>query len=460
MIVRTANDSILNSLLDGVMALVTVALMVQYSLLLATVTVCGAMLYALLRCCFGESLQMRTQEQIVAQTAESAHFLESLRCIRTVKVLAREQMRHQEWLTAAVDAANAKAIVGKLQVLFKAAGSAIGVVEQVSVFWLAMGAVIRHDMTVGAVVAFLAFREQFYQRVSSVVETLVDVKLLRVHADRVSDIVMARQDRGGQGGRDQGGRDQGGREQQRLGFLGGSISCTNVSFRYSQSSAYVLDNINLHVDEGEHIAITGTSGCGKSTLIALLLGLQQPVEGHVKISGVPLGALGRDELRQHVVAVSQDDVLFSGSIMQNIAAFDAEIDVEFAMSCARLVQIDEDILRMPMGYNTLVGESGDGLSGGQKQRICLARALYRRPRVLVMDEATSNLDVPTERLIAAAIKELGMTRITIAHRPETIRSAEKLYILHQGVLSEANSVELLPGEVAVQDSALRAHAEA
>jgi ATP-binding cassette subfamily B protein RaxB len=195
--------------------------------------------------------------------------------------------------------------------------------------------------------------------------------------------------------------------------------------------------VDLDVARGECVAIVGPSGCGKSTLLHLLLGLLTPTAGEIAIDGVPQRRPGG--LRGHAVAsVLQNDTLFAGSIADNISFFDAAPDQQRVEACARLAAIHDDIARLPMAYNTLVGFMGTTLSAGQQQRVLLARALYARPAILILDEATSHLDAQRESLIGLCLARLKMTRIIVAHRPETVAAADRVVRLDAG--------RLVPGE--------------
>ena len=186
----------------------------------------------------------------------------------------------------------------------------------------------------------------------------------------------------------------------------------------------LFKGLNITIEPGQSVAITGVSGCGKSTLMKIMLGLYIPDQGQVKVDGTALSQLGLRKYRGKVAAVMQDDQLLSGSIEDNISFFAAEKDNPWIVRCARMVGIRQDILKMPMGYHSLVGDLGSSLSGGQRQRVLLARALYQKPRILFLDEATSHLDAGLERAVNQAINELNISRIFIAHRPDTINSAE------------------------------------
>lgn len=420
-IVGTLNNNLIESLIDGVMSVLLLAIMLVYSPLLTAITVAGTGLYTLVRLFRSGPMRRLTRERVVAGAREASQFMETVRGIRVVKLFTREGGRQQEWLASAVDEANAVAALGKFRIIFKALSSLLGGAEQVLVFWVAMGMVVHHALTIGAVVAFTAYRGQFYKRVSSLVDNWMDLRMVEVHAQRLGDIVLTETEPGSAPG-----------QLERVGELPGTIECLGLRYRYSDFDPYVLDGVDLAIREGESVAIVGPSGCGKSTLLTLLVGLAQPSEGEIQVGGIPMSTLSTDVVRRHVACVMQDDTLFAGTVAENIAAFDGDLDIELATECAKKARLHEDIMRMPMGYNSLVGDLGGTLSGGQRQRLCIARALYRQPRILIMDEATSHLDVPTEREVNEAIKSLGITRVIVAHRPETIRTADRIVVLEGG----------------------------
>jgi ATP-binding cassette subfamily B protein RaxB len=199
-----------------------------------------------------------------------------------------------------------------------------------------------------------------------------------------------------------------------------------------------LCRCSLRLEAGESVAIVGPSGCGKTTLAKLMLGLLAPSEGEILIGGIDIRRLGLERYRGMVGAVMQDDQLFAGSIADNIAFFDTNVSPLKVEAAARLAAVHDDVAAMPMGYQTLVGDMGSSLSGGQKQRLILARALYRRPKLLVLDEATSHLDVARERQVNVAIARMKLTRIVIAHRPETIASADQVLAMEKGTVQKVS----------------------
>jgi len=215
-----------------------------------------------------------------------------------------------------------------------------------------------------------------------------------------------------------------------------SLELSDVDFAYSDSEEPVLKHLSLRIDPGDAVAIVGPSGCGKTTLLKCMLGILQPQAGVIRVGGVPLQQLGVRHWRDLIGTVMQEDQLFAGSIVDNITFFDADTDVAWAEQCARIAAVADEIEAMPMAWNTLVGDMGTSLSGGQRQRILLARALYKRPKFLFLDEATSALDVDREREVNTAIRQLEITRVIVAHRPETIASASRVIVLQDGKVAQ------------------------
>ena len=198
------------------------------------------------------------------------------------------------------------------------------------------------------------------------------------------------------------------------------------------------------IEAGESVAIVGPSGGGKTTLLKLMLGLLEPTRGEIWVGGQPLQRVGLRVWRDLVGVVMQDEPLFSGSVADNISFFSGEPDREWLQHCASVAAVHDEIEALPMGYNTLIGDMGSALSGGQKQRVLLARALYKRPLVLLLDEATSALDVERERNVNHALRQLALTRVVVAHRPETIAAASRVIALFEGrVVQNLRSVPLV-----------------
>jgi len=294
-------------------------------------------------------------------------------------------------------------------------------VDRVLIIFFAASAVMSGTLTVGMLIAFLAYKDQFSQRISTLLDTAIRLKLLTLHAERVADVALGETEEPVNAGSALVRLDSNGPRRPKA-----ALSVREISFRYGDNEPLVIGDFNLDVAPGECVAIVGPSGAGKTTLLKILAGLLRPSSGNVLLNDVPLQAIGLEYYRSQIGCVLQDDRLFAGSIAENIAAFDPDSSQERIQDAARLAAIHEEILRMPMGYATLVGDMGSSLSGGQIQRIVLARALFRGPRLLLLDEATSHLDDDNERLINASIRCLPIARVIVAHRRSTIEMADRI----------------------------------
>ncbi|WDD96180.1 peptidase domain-containing ABC transporter [Burkholderia sp. FERM BP-3421] len=422
---QTLTTSFLSAVIDGLMTIVTLGMMFLYSWKLALVALGAMLLYALLRWLWYRPLRRATEEQIVHAAKQQSHFLETVRGVKTIKLFNRQQERRASWLTLFVEQVNAGLHVQKLQLLYQQLNGLLFGLEGIAIIWLGARLVMDGQFTVGVLMAFNAYRMQFDSRVGSLIDKYFEVKMLQLQGERLADIVFAQSEPDASLRHVPGEADE----------LVASIETDQLAFRYADGEPLVLDGVSLSISPGESVAIVGPSGCGKTTLINVLLGLLAPTGGCVRIGGVEVERLGIERLRTLVGTVLQDDVLFAGSIADNISFFDPQADPRWVAECAQRAAVHADIVAMPMGYNTLVGDMGTVLSGGQKQRVLLARALYKRPRILVLDEATSHLDVQREQQVNAAVASLNMTRLIVAHRPETIASASRVILLNGGKIA-------------------------
>ena len=221
-----------------------------------------------------------------------------------------------------------------------------------------------------------------------------------------------------------------------LDHLSGSIEINHVSFRYTESMPYVLQNLSLKIKRGEYVAIVGRTGCGKSTLLRLLLGFEKPQKGGIFYDGRDIQMLDLKSLRRRIGVVLQAGNLFQGNIYSNISISNPSMTVDEAWKAAEMVGMKEDIEHMPMGMNTLIQEGGGGVSGGQKQRLMIARAIAGKPSILMFDEATSALDNITQKIVSDSLDTLNCTRIVIAHRLSTIRNCDRILMMEGGKIAE------------------------
>ena len=419
---RTLTSSFVEALIDGVMAVVTLAMMMVYSGSLTIVAACAVATYGLLRCGFYDPLRRATEEHIVHTAKQQSHFLETVRGVQSIKLFGRQEERRSRWLNLVVDAVNQDLATQKLGLGFRCANSLVFGVERVAIVWLGALLVLDGGFSVGMLFAFMAYKDQFSARVAGLVDKVIELRMLNLQGERLADIVFTPPEEEA----DIAPADP----------LDAALEVTGLSFRYSDMEPFVLMNCSLRVEPGESVAIVGPSGGGKTTLVKLMLGLLVPTDGRVLAGGIDIQKLGIDRFRKLVGTVMQDDQLFAGSIADNISFFDPVPDQAAIERYARMAAVHDDIAAMPMAYNTLIGDMGAALSGGQRQRILLARALYKQPKVLFLDEATSALDVQKERAVSEAIRSLELTRIIIAHRPETIASAERVIVLQAGRVAQ------------------------
>ncbi len=412
------------TLVDGALAFLTLVLMFVYSATLSLCAITALVIYAVIRISLFRAQRSAQEEVIVAGGREQSVLIESLHGIRALRLAGRETLRHALWQARMTDAVNGNIRSQRLTNWQITLQTTLFAIENVLSVWLAVGMVIKGGFSLGMVFAFLAYKTQFLVAAASLVEKASEFKMLGLHLDRLSDIALADEDIGFRSSHDAGLS------------LKGNIELRDICYRYGGDDPLVLQGVNLIVAAGESVAITGPSGGGKSTLLQILLGLAEPTSGEVLVDGLALRLFGHRSYHAQVAAVLQDDTLFGGSLGENISLFDEHSDLSRIRECARAAAIDEDIIAMAMGYETLVGEMGSALSGGQRQRVLLARALYRAPKILIMDEGTSHLDDVREREVNRAIASMGITRIIVAHRKETIASAERVYHLDKGVLVE------------------------
>ena len=443
---RTVSTAFIEAVVDGCMTVVLLGLMYRYSPLLTWICAGATVLYALSRALAYSPLRAAGAEQIAHTAQQESHLLETVRGLRSIKLFQRHDERRSAWLSLLVEQINAGLRAQKVQIALRLTNGVLFGVENVLAVYLGARAVLDAQFSIGMLIAFISYKRQFSSRLSALIDKAVELKLLRLHAERLADIVLTEPEQG---------RDSPGRL---LVNAGGSLDATvelrALRFRYAEHEPFVLDGVDLKVAAGESVAIVGASGCGKSTLIHVLLGVLPATSGEVLVGGVRLSSLDRDALRRTVASVTQNDSLFAGSLADNISFFDAGADQARIEECARLAAIHAEIAALPMGYNTNVGYFGATLSAGQQQRILLARALYARPAILVLDEATSHLDVKREILVSSAIRALNITRVIVAHRPQTAATADRIVTLDAGRI--VHDARIAPSSAALRRARLEA----
>lgn len=431
----TLTTRFISTVLDGVMSIVTVAMLFIYNAKLAWLVIVLFLAYALLRFMAYEPVRRANEEQIISSARTQSSLLETLRGIQAVKTNNKQMPRLAAYMNFLVDSTNKGIVMQKLNILFGSAQGLLTSVGRVVLVWLAALQVLDGNFSAGMLTAFISFADQFMSRGAGLINALIDFRMLRMHGERLADIVLSETEPASESNPMLLHQPDEAQPAQ-------DIALNDIRFRYASTEPWVIDGVSLTIKAGDSIAIVGPSGQGKTTLAKIILGLLHPQGGTITVGGMDITQTGLQHHRNRIGCVMQDDILFSGSISENISFFANEPDHAKITRVARLAQIHGDIMKMPMNYQSLVGDMGSFLSGGQLQRILLARALYREPQILVLDEATSHLDIYNEAQINTAIKRMNITRIIIAHRPETIRSADRIVMLHSGKLSEVTADQL------------------
>lgn len=415
---RTLTTSAIVAILDGLMSIGLMVMMWLYGGWLLAISIAATALYVLLRLLAYSTYRGLSEEAIVYSAQESSHFMESVRGIASLKVLNLEERRRSVWINHLVDRINAELRVQKFDIVFQTASRLLFGADRIFIVYFGARAVLGDNMSVGMLLAFLAYKDQLTARIDNFVNSTLQLRMLSLHGERIADIALAAPEESPPNIVPL-------QKESQL-EKAGRLEVENVSFRYSDNEPEVLSRLNLKIEAGECVGIAGPSGSGKTTFLKILAGLIVPTEGRVSIDGTPLTSIGPAAYRSRIGCVLQDDRMFAGSIAENICGFDPAPDAARLQASAMFAAIHGEILTMPMGYETLVGDMGNTLSGGQQQRIILARALYRQPSVLLLDEATSHLDPANEAAINAAISQLPITRIVIAHRPSTLAMTDRI----------------------------------
>lgn len=398
--------------LNSIFGILTLVLMVLYSFKLSLVVLGTFFIYAIIRWVSYLPLHNLSQEGVVVSAQTNSYFLETIRGIKAIQFFNKQEARTIKWFNSYIKEVNVGLKASKLTMILSSINSILFGIENIVIIWIGVHNVLSGAFTVGVFIAFMSYKEQFKSKINGLIDSFIDYKLLDIDRERLSDIVLFSEE-----------------QEVKKVFDVSEIQDTcidikNLSFAYSNESQSIINNLSLYITNNEFVAITGVSGKGKTTLMNLIAGINRPTSGDITIGGKSI--IGLSLPNSLMSMVSQDDTLYAGSILENICFFDYAADLDWVEECAKMAQIYDDIINMPMGYETLVGDMGTTLSGGQKQRLFIARALYFKPKILLLDEATSHLDVENERKINEVLKNLSITRIIIAHRSETINSADRV----------------------------------
>jgi ATP-binding cassette subfamily B protein RaxB len=356
-----------------------------------------------------------------AESSVDTHFLETLRSVQTVKMYRGEAARLSEWRNLFAAGINRKIQAGNLGILDSAIRQLLLQGLRILCIYLLARKALEGQMSVGMVSAFVAYLGMFITRAGGIVDRITEYRLLEVPMERIADIVFAE-------------KSLADHEDSRTTTTSNQVELRHVAFSYSDNEPPVLKDCSCKIAENGFTAIAGCSGAGKSTLLHLIAGVEAASDGEILIGGLALGSWQQRHLRARVASVFQGDCLLKGSVAENIALFDNEWDMDHVRRAARQACIHREIEALPMGYNARIGDLGASLSKGQVQRVLLARAFYREPRLLLLDEVTSGLDAELEQRVVQSIARLDATRIVITHSDRMLTAADDVLWLRNGVL--------------------------
>jgi ATP-binding cassette subfamily B protein RaxB len=409
---------------DGAMAILTLLLMFIYSAQLSFLALAALAVYAVIRVSFTELLRVKNFDAITTAARENSAFIETVRGMAAIKAFGEETGRQRVWQQTKADAVNAEIKLARFSAGFDAGSQFVVAIERIIFVYLAIQLALKAELSVGMLFAFQAYKQHFLDASMRLVDQVMNIRVIQVHLGRISDIATSPRE-----------------EADTVAPLHmtdetASIRLKEVHFRYGVGEPEILKNVNFEVKPGECIAIVGPSGGGKTTLVKIMMGLMPPTFGRVFAASQQLGQHSVGGYRRQIASVAQDDTLFAGSLADNIAFFDPDFEIERVQDAARQACIHDEIEAFPLKYHTLVGDMGSTLSGGQRQRVLLARALYKQPSILFLDEGTAHLDPHVEAAVSKSIADLRITRVIIAHRTQAIQAADRCFFVANGAVSE------------------------
>ncbi|WP_448553290.1 peptidase domain-containing ABC transporter [Thalassotalea montiporae] len=419
---KLVTEGIVESLIDSTVALAVLIIMFLYSPLLAIISLSFFLIFVCYKSCTFNRFKEAKERLIAAGAAEHSTFLETVKGMLSVKLFSKERDRHAKWVNQNAKVINSEIAVSKYEASYLNINTLLLGLENIIIVYFAASFVLNATFSLGQLFAFISYKVIFLEKASNLSEKYTEYRLLDLHFDRLSDIFFQTPEFNVE-------------NQSKLSAdITPCIELKNGTFKYGYGDLDVLTNANLKIAEGNTTCIVGSSGAGKTTLMKVILGLLPLNAGTLSVGGEPLTQNKIKSFRQLTSSVMQEDQLFAGTIAENIACFSSEVDMLKVQRCCQIACIENEINKMPMQYETFIGDMGSSLSSGQKQRIFLARALYKEPKFLFIDEGTSNLDVNTELAINTNLRKLNITTLIIAHRTETIEASDAVYQLNSGQL--------------------------
>ncbi|MBA6412845.1 peptidase domain-containing ABC transporter [Parahaliea sp. F7430] len=409
---QTLSTGLVGAIVDGVLAISTLAAMYWYNAQLASLTLASLVLYIVFRTVLYRPLRLLSEESLVAKAHKDSSFIESARAIQTIKLFGGERVRHNHWQKRLVDCINVDIDIAKLQIIYELGNRFLLSGGNILIVYFAASSVIKGSITLGMLFAFMSFKRHFISAMDTFVDQCIELKMISLHLERLADIAFVKQESHY--------ADQG--DKVELLEAQGKLEVKDLTFRYDNTTKALFDGLSFSLQAGQTLAITGPSGAGKTTLMKCLMGILSPASGEILIDNKSLNSLSN--FRDISASVMQDIALLPGSIAENIACFDEQPSLERIIECSKLCYIHDEIIALPMQYNTMIGQSQTPLSSGQQQRIALARALYKRPTILFLDEATNNLDSALATKIEQTLKTMRISKVVISHQSKLIETAD------------------------------------
>ena len=426
---ETLTNQTLSVILDGLFMAIYLYLLLMLSPKFGLLALGVALLQAGVLFLTRRQINHLTQRDLAASANEQSCLIESIKGMAFLKASGAEDRAFDRWANLFFKRLNISLERGRLTAMVDSTLLTLRSIAPVLLLWLGASCALNNRMSIGMMLALNALAAAFLTPALTLVASGQQLQIASAHLERISDVLEAAPEQSAGANL--------------IPTLRGRIELRNVSFQYSSESAFTLKNISCLIEPGQKVALVGATGSGKSTLAAILLGLFKPTNGEIYFDGIPLSEMNLQRLRNQFGVVMQDPVIFSGSIRQNIAFGLQNYLLQELVEASKKACIHDEIIQMPMGYETVVSEGGTNLSGGQRQRLALARSLVRRPSILLLDEATSHLDSLTELSVDQNLGALACTRIVIAHRLSTIRNADQILALRDGEIVEHGTHEEL-----------------
>lgn len=417
--------------LDGLLVVVYALLLIVVWPAFGLIAVGLGLLQVLLLVVTARQMVALVSQELAAQAESESFLVESISGIEALKAAGAEDRTLAHWTGVFTGQLEASMRRGRLSVILQAVTSTVQRFSPLLLLWVGAFSVLNGSLSLGTMLALVSLAQLFLAPLASLVAAGLQLQQVGGHLDRIAFVLRAS-------------TEQAGRELHVAPRLGGHIVFEDVSFRYDDSGPWAVRGVSFEVKPGQKVALVGRTGSGKSTAAKLALGLYEPSEGQVRVDGIDLHELDLRTVRSQFGVVMQEPTVFNGTIRRNISYNDHSLPMPAVVRAARLAALHEDIERMPMGYETMIAEGGSALSGGQRQRLAIARALARDPRMLVLDEATSDLDSTTEAVVADHLERLGASSLVIAHRLSTVQAADLILVLDEGrIVERGTHLELL-----------------